>query len=420
MPTPVVDVWGPVSPEPRSALPPAPEPHEEWTLSGGTAWVYYSPLNRRQLVRPVILSDGFSSGRSNLDQLWNGLEENGDFRFVSELHATGRDVIILGYDDRTASIKDNADTVVDCIRRTIRERVGRSKLVVGGFSMGGMVTRYALARMEQDPTLPDHETSLHLSYDSPHHGSWLPVSLQAFIHFATDNWSDDPVVGDSLRLFSGLLNSPAAKQMARWYIAKADDTPAPAPERVAFLRELDELGGWPRAVRKIGVANGVDTGRGNGVKPDATAVRGDGETLKDTWLKIQAQGDQVVARLQKTGGTPVLVRTGGLPEIDGAPGGLFTLPLPDGGDPGSFGLAGLLMTFLRNTVDPDVIRTSCFIPSISAVAAGDIDDPKALYKPIAPDTSELDAFLCASRNEGHTTMTEELGAWIVNEIVSTE
>ncbi|MFD0431601.1 esterase/lipase family protein [Streptomyces zhihengii] len=129
--------------------------------------MYYSPLNRRQLIRPVILSDGFSSGSSELDRLWNGLEENGDYRFISELHACGRDVIILGYHDRTAPIGDNAGTAVDCIRRALAERVGRSKLVVGGFSMGGLVTRYALARMEQDPSLPDHETALHLSYDSP-------------------------------------------------------------------------------------------------------------------------------------------------------------------------------------------------------------------------------------------------------------
>ncbi|MFG2959460.1 hypothetical protein ACIPX0_39635 [Streptomyces sp. NPDC090075] len=69
-------------------------------------------------------------------------------------------------------------------------------------------------------------------------------------------------------------------------------------------------------------------------------------------------------------------------------------------------------------MDENGIPTSCFIPSISAVAAGEIDNQTALYKPITPDTSELDAFLCASRNEAHTTMTEELGAWIVNEIIA--
>ncbi|MGW4795004.1 esterase/lipase family protein [Nonomuraea sp. NPDC004297] len=418
MSAPVVDVWGPVAPGARASFPAAPEPHEEWSLDGGTAWVYYSPLNRRQLVRPVILSDGFSSGPSNLDQLWNGLEENGDFRFISELHATGRDVIILGYNDRTASITDNADTAIDCIRRAVAERVGRAKLTVGGFSMGGLITRYALARMEQDPGQPDHETSLYFSYDSPHQGAWLPVALQAFTHFATDNWGDTDGLGPVLRQFSGLLNSPAAKQMARWHIEKIGDTPAQAPERAAFLQALNEVGGWPRNVRKIGVANGVDTGTGNGVKADATAVRGNGATLNDTWLKTQSREGQVVARLQKTGEEPISVRTSGLPDIDGAPGGLFTLASPDG-DTGSFGLAALLMALLGNTVDPDVISTSCFIPSISAVDAGDINDRKALYRPITPDDSELDAFLCAGRNEGHTTMTEELGAWIVNEIVAT-
>ncbi|MCX4985850.1 hypothetical protein [Streptomyces sp. NBC_00572] len=327
-------------------------------------------------------------------------------------------MIILGYTDRTASITDNAETVIECIRRTIDERVGRAKLAVGGFSMGGRLTRYALAKMEQDPGLPDHETSLYFSYDTPHQGPWFPIAIQAFTHFATDNWGDTPGIGPVLRQFSGLLNSPAAKQMARWHIEKADATPEQASERTAFLRALDEVGGWPRSPRKVGVANCVDTGTGNGIKADATAVRCDGDTLHDTWLKTQAQGDQVVARLQKTGGEPVSVHTSGLPDIDGAPGGLFTVPSP-AGDTGSFGLAAALMGLLGNTVDPDVITTSCFIPSISAVGAGDINDPKALYRPITPDDSALDAFTCASRSEGHTAMTEELGAGIVNEIVAT-
>ncbi|MFE5661059.1 esterase/lipase family protein [Streptomyces sp. NPDC056517] len=417
MTTPVVDIWGPAAPGARAEISAAPAPHDEWELPGGKAWVFYSPLNRRQLIRPVILSDGFAGGPSSLDRLWAGLEENGDYRFVSELHAAGRDVIILGYDDRAASITANADTVIDCICRALSERVGRSKLVVGGFSMGGLVTRYALAKMELDPALPDQRTSLYLSYDTPHRGAWLPVSLQAFTHFAADNWGEVPLVGEKLRQFSALLNSPAARQMARWHLEKASGTVKEAPERVEFLQELEELGSWPRSVRKIGVANGVDTGNGNGIKPDVTAVRADGETLVDTWLKTQAIGDQEVARLQKKGGEAVSVRTSGLPDIDGAPGGLFTAP-SEQGDPGSFGLVALLGRLLGNTVDPDVITTSCFIPAISALAVGDISDPKALYQPITPDSSELDAFVAAGRNEGHTTMTEELGAWIVNEIVA--
>ncbi|MER8042146.1 hypothetical protein [Streptomyces sp. NPDC094032] len=418
MSTSVVDIWGSVAPKDRVAPnAEAPDPGDIWPLSGGTAWVYHSPLNRRQLVRPVILSDGFSAGASNLDQLWAGLEENGKYRFITELHATGRDVIILGYDNRTASITENAETVIDCIQRAKAERIGQAPLVVGGFSMGGIVTRYALAKMEQNPSLGDHETRLYLSFDSPHTGGWFPVALQAFTHYAAEHWGDDEANGSFIQLLAHLLNSPAAKQMARWHLSSADATAEPAQERVEFLQELEALGGWPQRPRKIGVANGVDTGVGNGIAPGAVAVRGDGENFSDTWLKIQEQGDQLVARLQKKGEPVTEVRTSGLPDIDGAPGGIFTFKTPLG-DTGSFGLAALLMSLLGDTVDPDIITTSCFIPTRSAVAVGDIDDPKALYAPIDREASELDDFLCASANEGHTTMTEELGSWLVNEIAA--
>lgn len=417
MSAPVVNVWGPATPGARTSYPPAPPPHDEWSLTGGTAWVYRSPLNRGTLARPVILSDGFSHGPSNLDQLWHGLEENGDHRFVSELRTIGRDVVVLGYDDRSASITDNADTAIDCIRRVLEERVGPARAVVGGFGTGGLVTRYALARMERDPDLPDHETSLYFSYDTPHRGAWLPVSLQAFVHFATDRFGETPVAGPALRRFSALLNSPAAKQTARWHIAKADDTPAQAPERQAFLRALEEVGEWPLAPRRIGGANGVSTGDGNGLRPDTTAVSCSGATLHGTWLRTQARGDQTVAGLRGTGEEPTPVRTSGLADLDGAPGGLFTAPSP-GGAPGAFGLAAALMGLLGNTVDQDRLDASCFVPSISAVAAGDLKDPGALHRAIEPEHSDLDAFLCASRNEGHTAMTAELGTWIIDEILT--
>ncbi|MGW6426121.1 esterase/lipase family protein [Nocardia sp. NPDC055053] len=410
----VVNVWGSLSPTPRGAYPPPPEAHDEWPLAGGTAWVYYSPLNRRQLIRPVILADGFSLGASDIGELWAGLEENGRYRFISELHAIGRDVIVLGYNDRTASILDNAQTAIECIRIALSERVGRAPLTVGGFSMGGMVTRYALAKMQSDPELPDPETNLYLSYDTPHHGAWLPISMQAFAHFLKDNWgANNPIFGQ----FSDLINSPAARQMARWHIGKIGDTVGEARERISFLEQLAAVGGWPQGVRRIGVANGVDTGSGNGISPASTAVSGRGELLAEAILRTQAVGEQVVATLHKAGESPIEVRVAGLPDIDGAPGGLFPENPMLPGNPGSFGMADMLMRLLGCETDLRV-NSSCFIPTLSAVAAGDIADRNALYRPIPIDGSELDAFACAGKNEGHTTMTEELGAWLVNEIAA--
>lgn len=409
---PVVNIWGSLSPAARTAYPTPQEPDDEWPLHGGTAWVYYSPLNRRQLVKPVILADGFSLGASDLGELWAGLENNGRYRFISELHAIGRDVIVLGYDNRTASILDNANTAIECIQTAIRKRAGKAKLAVGGFSMGGMVTRYALAKMQHDPELPDPETSVYLSYDTPHHGAWLPISMQAFAHFLKDKWgATSPIFGQ----FSDLINSPAARQMSRWHLSKVGDKPDQASERRTFLQQLDAVGGWPQGIRRIGVANGVRTGAGNGIGPALTAVSGRGELLLDGTLRTQAQGEQVVATLHAAEQPPIEVHTDGLPDIDGAPGGLFPENPALPGNPASFGMAAALMGLLGSEVELQ-FNTSCFIPAISAVATGEIDNRDALYSEIRDGDSELDAFACASKNEGHTTMTRELGAWLVNEI----
>ncbi|HAT64859.1 MAG TPA: hypothetical protein DCS66_09685 [Flavobacteriaceae bacterium] len=73
--------------------------------------------------------------------------------------------------------------------------------------MGGLIARYGLAYMEAN-SIP-HETRLYISFDSPHRGANIPISLQYLInYFAQD-------VGDptALALVDQVLGSPAAKEM---------------------------------------------------------------------------------------------------------------------------------------------------------------------------------------------------------------
>ncbi|GGX19276.1 hypothetical protein O1M07_25380 [Streptomyces albulus] len=53
----------------RTATEAAPAPDQPWQLPGGTAWVYYGE-GHQGLVRPVLLADGFNTGRSDLDLSW--------------------------------------------------------------------------------------------------------------------------------------------------------------------------------------------------------------------------------------------------------------------------------------------------------------------------------------------------------------
>ncbi|GLX00571.1 hypothetical protein [Microtetraspora sp. NBRC 16547] len=388
-----------LAPGPREAptqLPPPPD--DVWSLPGGAAWVYYGEGND-SLVRPVIMADGFNTGPSTPEFSWNALQFSG-YPLIGELRKRGRDVVLLGFTERSASILNNANTAIAAIQEAIARRLGGHPLTVGGFSMGGLVARYALAKLESQRL--DHQTALYFSYDSPHRGAWIPIALQAFAHYIRRLDSR----------FSDQMNSPASRQLLWRHVAEWQDAPATAKERTEFLAALEGVGGWPRIPRLIGVANGVGSGKGNGVKPGKTAMRGTGLAVTGTDLRAQSTGtDSLVATLRVVTLQRPDIHATGMPDIDGAPGGTLE----------GFGiLADELnkLTHLGMAVD-NPIRSHCFVPAVSAVAIRDIATHDDLYVDInrlSPDDSELDDFKLASKNEGHTTITEELSSWIIDRL----
>ncbi|MEV7808730.1 hypothetical protein AB0O28_37835 [Microbispora sp. NPDC088329] len=383
--------------EPPTQIPPVP--NDVWALPGGTAWVYYGQGNRA-LTAPVIMADGFNTGPSTPEFSWNALEFSG-FPLLSELRKRGKDVVLLGFTERSASILDNAEAAIAAIREAIARRQGGHPLTVGGFSMGGLVTRYALARMESQERT-DHQTELYFSYDSPHRGAWVPIALQAFAHYIRRLDSR----------FSDQMNSPAARQLLWQHIEGWQDEPDTDEERKEFLAALELVGNWPRRPRLIGVANGVGSGQGNGITPGQTALRGKGLAITGTDLRTQATGDDsLVAALRVVTAQRPEIRTTDLPDIDGAPGGMLE----------GFGiLADALNTFTGLGMGVDnPIRSHCFVPAVSAVAIRDIatnDDLYARIDSLPADASELDEFTLASQNEGHTAITQELGTWILDRL----
>lgn len=387
-----------LAPGPREVTEAAPAPDQEWTLPEGRAWVYLADPGQG-LTKPVILADGFNTGPSDLDFLWEGFER-GEYALISELRARGRDVVILGFDERSASILDNAKAARSAIQEAIARRTGSHPLAVGGFSMGGLVTRYALAKMEHESV--DHQTELYFSYDSPHRGAWIPIALQSFAHY----------IRRLNAAFSNQMNSPAARQLLWQHIAEWNDTPETDKERVEFLAELERVGGWPSRPKKIGVANGVRTGVSNGIGPGVRAFRGKGLAITGTHLHTQPAGEEkLVAQLRVVTLRKPQIHTSGLPEIDGAPGGTLE----------GFGILADELNKIPAIIglgSEAEIREHCFVPAVSAVALRDIDTQEKLHDPFPErsEDSELDEYLCATHNEGHTLITEELCAWLLDRL----
>ncbi|MDK0521176.1 hypothetical protein [Streptomyces sp. ML-6] len=395
---PIALVPGPrLDAEPHSSLP--LRPSAVWDLPGGSARVYLGEGNKA-LVRPVLVADGFGTGPSELVSAWETMEF-GDYPLISELRRRGRDVVLLGFRERGAPIPDNSTTAQAAILRTAAERRGRTPLAVGGFGTGGLITRHALAAMESRDV--DHRTGLYFSYDSPHRGAWIPLALQAFAHYIKNLDSR----------FSDQINSPAARQLLWRHIGEWDGAPERSAARTAFLAEMRAVGEWPRRPRLIGVANGAADGIGTDVRAGELALEGRGAAIAGTRLYTQSPGDdERVARLRVVTERTHEVRTAGLPPIDGAPGGSLE----------GFGILadGLNALAAPLGLKTDVrIRSHCFVPSVSAVDVGDLDTDDELYRDISRlpyESSGLDEFRLASRNEGHALVTEELSTWLLDRL----
>ncbi|GAA3116919.1 hypothetical protein ACFFR3_32965 [Nonomuraea salmonea] len=393
----------------------ARRPELTWDLVGDEPYQGYTATGRAAVhladghdapTRPLILADGFNYGPSDLDALWrhfNQPYQRGVPGFLDQLRSMGIDVVLLGFDQRHAAVQANAAVAVSCVRRVIDERLGDDQLVVGGVSMGGIVTRYALARMESEGV--DHQTDKYFSYDSPHLGAWIPLVLQqlAYLHESLAPRSDGP--GQA-----ALIRSPAAQQLLWGWVDDADysgPVTSASPLRLEFLEDLRRVGWFPMRPYKLGLANGTGDGVGPDLAPGTPVFDLQHETLQ---LTARVQPD--MGELQNIGvvrfGAPVWTSaTSHVAAFDGAPGGTLD----------SWGR----LADATGLPIQDRLRRSCFVPSVSAVALA--RDPfqwqSELYHDLGDlpkDETFLDAFCCDTANTEHGAVSRPLIEWFLDQL----
>ena len=384
------------------------------------------------LDKPIIVLDGFDPGDSrDIPGLYASLSFDGQ-NMADILRDEGFDIVILNaplyntggkdIDGGGDYIQRNAMVLIAMIQQLNADKVGDNELVVLGPSMGGLIARYALSYMEDNSL--DSETRLYISFDAPHRGANIPISLQYLINYFADQ------VGDATaqQVVDQLLNSPAAKEMLVDHLLghllagstyEQDPTkvlPLGAPGfRNEFQAELDVLG-FPTNVRNVTMINGS----GNG-----TTTGSPGITVVDTNLEIDTVTDVDVAlkftpaASQTNTVTDVTVNFFGFPintyqttaqspnntaGVDSAPGGTGSISdaLGDGGG------NQVLIDFI-NALQQDLYS---FIPTMSSLA---INNPDWFATPNLNDSPFVN-FYIPNDNEPHVTVTAESAQFALDEI----
>ncbi len=384
------------------------------------------------LDNPIIVLDGFDPGDTrDIGGLYASLSFDGQ-NLADILRDEGYDIVILNaplyntagkdIDGGADFIQRNAMVLIALIQQLNADKVGDNELVVLGPSMGGLIARYALSYMEDNSL--DSETRLYISFDSPHRGANIPISLQYLINYFADQVGDPT----AQQVVDELLNSPAAKEMLVDHLLghlltgstyEQDPTkvlPLGAPGfRNEFQAELDAMG-FPTNVRNVTMINGS----GNGSTTGSPGI-----TIVDTNLTVDATTDIDVALKftpaanQSNTVTDVTVNLFNIPistyqtiaqspsnsnGVDSSPGGTGSISdaLGDGGG------NPVLIEFI-DALQQDLYS---FIPTMSSLA---IDNPDWFATPDLND-SPFENFYIPDDNEPHVTVTAESAQFALDEI----
>jgi hypothetical protein len=373
-------------------------------VASGDAYVALAP-GHTQIVNPAVVVEGFDLDNSmNWDELYALLNQE---NLIENLRADGYDAVVLNFTDATDYLQRNAFVLVNLLQQ-IQGIVGpQTTVALAGASMGGLVSRYALAYMETNG-LP-HSVRTFISFDVPHMGADIPLGIQYWVNFFSTQSSDAAV-------FLSQLNRPAARQMLVYhYTDPAGSTGQPDPLRGTFATDLAAIGNWPTQPRLVAIANGSDNGTGEPFAAGAQVVQWSYSDLfvaitGNIWAVPNVTSTKIFdGRLRILFSTTTqAVTVNSTQPYDNAPGG-----------------SRASMSQLDSVAAPygDIVAfypSHCFIPTVSALAYNTTD----LFHNIAADPNPVsntpfDAIYSQGTNQEHVAITPQNAAWIKDEVEMT-
>ncbi|TAH14053.1 MAG: T9SS C-terminal target domain-containing protein [Runella slithyformis] len=209
--------------------------------------------------KPIIIGEGFDLGNDNgLDDI--AAKYSGTRGALQFLRNRGYDLVLIDYWDARAAIENNAQVLKSVIREVNNTKQGNEKLLVIGESMSGLVARWALREMENAGE--NHNVKLYISFDSPHQGANIPVSITNLYWEANPSLLTNvifPLLPQAWRNYYTAIQTPAAAQMLLHYNPRwMSPMGGPHPYFQDFRNRLAALGnnGYPQQCRNVAITNG--------------------------------------------------------------------------------------------------------------------------------------------------------------------
>lgn len=255
-----------------------------------TLRIDYAPGSNKKVMRPLIVAEGFDpesilkpeklGGSTTLKHFLSSIEQNSDLNNLINTNNQQYDIIYIDWKNGAGDIKQNAETLIKVIEWVNAEKLANGSTasnVVIGQSMGGLVSSYALRKME-NTSGKDHETSLYIAHDTPFQGANTPVSTQfLFRHMAATYQSNPfavfageiliPFIQDLSSMMGGsflsqytspgtalgIQDAPAALQMTKYHVTPSNQV---TTAHFDYWRSEFDAMGYPQETRNIAVSNG--------------------------------------------------------------------------------------------------------------------------------------------------------------------
>lgn len=207
---------------------------------------------------PVVVVEGFDPLNSSLpSDIYAQINPRGG---LDAIRAAGRSVWIVNFGDGGGAIAANARLVSSAISQAANYAgLSGAQVDVLGISMGGVVSRYALAYDEEYAGPSDGLVRLFVSGDSPQQGANGNPGFQELVLFQNDPATLPSVTSDaSISMLYTSVRSYSTNGCLLGALPSGSNYVASSAAHDWFYGRLNDLngGGYPLKSRNVAVANG--------------------------------------------------------------------------------------------------------------------------------------------------------------------